>query len=558
MGICNSIHCNCNSCSSDNNTIKKQHHLSHSHSHSHTSTSPSDEPNLHEPDATPETAEAMYTKRNKQSNADSIINSKPLIPLTSDIIISRNTVLPDHLYTKHHKLGAGGYGEVWLVKHKYLHRDYAMKIITKKSNKQSEEKEIMNEIKILKSLDHPKILKVLDFYSTSNKYSIITEYCPFGDLFAELQRVKHFDEGSASFIMHQIFKAISYCHSMNVIHRDLKLENIMIYKQEVNKCLQVKIIDFGTAKIYEKGQNETRYVGTSYYIAPEVIQRKYNQKCDVWSCGVIMYILLTGRAPFEGDDDNEIIRAVKKGVYDTTTQPFPRLSSEAKDLIAKLLTVDNKKRISAADALKHRWFQSAKFKDKDKVNAISSTTAEKLMRNLKNYHSDNILQCAVIAYLVRFNTHLEQCNEAAKLFVKMDMNEDGKIERDELVEGIVMYLKLPRKQVEKEVDVVFRNIDTNHNGYIEAEEFIRAAIDKESLLKKDYLKFAFDFFDKDNSGKLVVNEVLKRFMESSKHEKEMKVIEKEIRKQLDQIDLNKDGVISFNEFCTMMHNIIQN
>ena len=136
----------------------------------------------------------------------------------------------------------------------------------------------------------------------------------------------------------------------------------MISAREANKCLQVKIIDFGTAKTFEKGQAENRYVGSSYYVAPEVIQRKYNEKCDLWSCGVIMYILLTGRPPFDGNP----------------------------------------------------------------VNTISPQLAKKLIENLKQYHSDNMLRCAVIAYLVHHNTNTEQCTEASKLFNKIDINGDEK------------------------------------------------------------------------------------------------------------------------------------
>ena len=198
----------------------------------------------------------------------------PQIAINSDVIISKSDVNPEMKYVKIRKLGAGGFGEVWLVRHKEIKKEFAMKIIQKQKNKVSEEKEIMNEVKILKTLDHPKVLKILDFYSTSDKFYIITDYCPNGELFKEIQNVGKFDEGSAAFIMNQVLKIVKYCHSMNVIHRDLKPENIMIESREQNRCIQIKIIDFGTAKIFEKGQPENRYVGSSYYIAPEVIQRK--------------------------------------------------------------------------------------------------------------------------------------------------------------------------------------------------------------------------------------------------------------------------------------------
>ena len=211
-----------------------------------------------------------------------------------------------------------------------------MKIIKKRKNKSNEEKEILNEIEILKKLDHPKILKIIDFYSKVKKYYIITEYCPEGELFNEIIKVGRFDEGQTAFIINQILKAICYCHRNQIIHRDIKPENIMITKREKNGCLQVKLIDFGTAKIFEKGQSENRYVGSSYYMAPEVLKRKYDEKCDLWSIGVILYILLTGRPPFDGNDDEEILKNVEIGVYDKTSYPFPSLSSYAKDLINKL------------------------------------------------------------------------------------------------------------------------------------------------------------------------------------------------------------------------------
>ena len=241
---------------------------------------------------------------------------KQIVALNNDVIVSGNEVSPEKIYIKTKLLGSGAFGEVWLVHHKDLERDFAMKIIKKRKNKASDDKEIINEISILKKLDHPKILKVIDFYSTLKKYYIITEYCPEGELFNEIIKVGKFDEGQAAFIINQILKAVSYCHKMNIIHRDIKPENIMITNREKNGCLQVKLIDFGTAKIFERGQQENKYVGSSYYMAPEILKRQYNEKCDLWSIGVILYILLTGRPPFDGNDDEEILENVKKGVYD--------------------------------------------------------------------------------------------------------------------------------------------------------------------------------------------------------------------------------------------------
>ena len=482
-------------------------------------------------------------------------NSTSQIALTNDVIVSGNEINPEKIYIKTKMLGSGAFGEVWLAHHKDLDRDFAMKIIKKRKNRSNDEKEILNEIEILKKLDHPKILKVVDFYSTLKRYYIITEYCHEGELFNEIIKVGKFDEGQAAFIIIQILKAITYCHKMNIIHRDIKPENIMITNREKNGCLQVKLIDFGTAKIFEKGHQENKYVGSSYYMAPEIIKRKYDEKCDLWSIGVIMYILLTGRPPFDGNDDDEILENVKIGVYDKQSYPYPLLSSQSKDLINKLLQYDPKKRISADQALEHPWFKTAEFKKKDKVNTIAPELAKELIGNMTKYRSDNILKCAVIAYLVHHITNTEECFEASKLFIKIDLNYDGRIEKHELIQGFEKYWGISKKEAEEKVELIFKNIDTDFNGYIEYEEFVRAAVNSSIFMSRNYLKFAFNYFDRDASGDITFEEIKKRFTQNAKNVDEK--VDQELKEIFDSIDINGDGSISFNEFCKMMKNIMQ-
>ena len=503
--------------------------------------------------------------KNENSNINTNINSniiverknskKNIVALNNDVIVTGNEINPEKIYLKTRLLGSGAFGEVWLVHHKDLDRDFAMKIIKKRKNRSNDEKEILNEIEILKKLDHPKILKVIDFYSTTKKYYIITEYCPEGELFNEIIKVGKFDEGQAAFIINQILKAVTYCHKMNIIHRDIKPENIMITNREKNGCLQVKLIDFGTAKIFEKGVQENKYVGSSYYMAPEVIKRKYDEKCDLWSIGVILYILLTGRPPFDGNDDEEILENVKKGVYDKWAYPFPLLSAHGKDLIFKLLQYDPKKRLSAEEAIEHPWFKTAEFKKKDKVNTISPELAKELIHNMTKYRSDNMLKCAVIAYLVHHITNTEECFEASKLFNKIDLNSDGKIEKHELIQGFEKYWGISKEEAKEKVDLIFANIDTDFNGFIEYEEFVRAAVNSSIFMSQNYLKFAFNYFDRDSSGDITFEEIKKRFTQNTKNTNSK--VDKELKEIFDKIDINGDGSISFGEFCKMMKNIMQ-
>jgi len=288
-------------------------------------------------------------------------------------------------------------------------------------------------------------------------------------------------------------------------------------------------------------------------MAPEVIKRKYNEKCDIWSCGVIMYILLTGRPPFDGEDDNEILENVKIGKYDMTNHPFPLLSDESKDLITKLLEYNPNKRISASEALNHSWFKTAEFKKKDQINIVPHSLAKQMISNLTKYNSDNMLRCTVIAYLVHHNTNIEQCVEAGKLFNKIDLNNNGRIEKEELIKGIEKYWKLNRSEVEKQVDCLFNNIDTDHNGFIEYEEFVRAAVDPKIFMSRNYLKFAFGYFDRDNSGDISLEEIKKRFMQNSKNNSEK--VETILKKMTDaerEIILKQED----NDYLTPLLNAI--
>ena len=231
-------------------------------------------------------------KENKNDENIQKKEDKLLVTLDSKVFVAKGSNDPNQIYIRKKILGRGSFGIVYLVKHKDLSRYFAMKVIKKSSTKnKDEENDLMNEIEILRKLDHPNILKITDFYSLKNEYNIITEYCQEGELFDEIKAHAPFTEVMAAWYMNQILSAVSYCHNMNILHRDLKPENILIVKRQKNGYHPIKIIDFGTAKVFKKEKNEHLLIGSAYYIAPEVLSRNYTELCDLWSCGVIMYIL---------------------------------------------------------------------------------------------------------------------------------------------------------------------------------------------------------------------------------------------------------------------------
>ena len=491
----------------------------------------------------------------KESKISKITNK---VTLDTNLLVSKGMNNIKNNYKKAKVLGQGSFGIVYLVKHKQLNTYFAMKIIKKLNRKENEEM-LMNEINILRKIDHPNIVKINDFYTTCSEYIIVTEYCSEGELFYEIKNCAPFNEALAGWYMKQILSAVSYCHKLKIIHRDLKPENILISKKTKNGFNIIKIIDFGTAIFFNKNNDDKSLTGSIYYISPEVLSKKrnYTEKCDVWSCGIIMYILLTGQPPFNGDSDEQIMRKILDGKYDMEKYPWPIISPQAKDLIKKLLEFDNDKRLSAEEALKHPWFECKQVKSDDNEGLFKVKNPNKLLNNLMNFTNDNILRSTVFAYLVHNNIQLNIVHEAIKLFNKIDKNGDGQISREELSDGFHNYLKLSGKELENKVDIIFKNIDTDHNGYIEYEEFIRAAVDKEYFLSETFLKFAFDYFDRDKNGQISFNEIKQLFLQTDKNRKNREA-QNQLLKCFEEIDINKDGVLSFDEFVKMAKKIIKN
>jgi calcium-dependent protein kinase len=301
----------------------------------------------------------------------------------------------------------------------------------------------------------------------------------------------------------------------------------------------------------EKGGVQKKLVGSSYYIAPEVLKKHYNQKCDIWSCGVILYILLSGKPPFEGDDDNEIMANVTIGQYDLNCAPFNRISKSAKDLIKKLLVMDINKRISAHDALNHPWFKEKKAKEL--YNQIKDQNIiKKLLDNLKKYKRESIIQETALAYLVHNFPQMKDVVNACKLFNQIDINGDGKITEEELLKGLST--KIKSNTLKDDVHEIYKNLDMDNNGYIEYEEFVRAAVSKEKFMNDNVLRFAFRYFDKDGSGEITFDEIEEVFKKNVTNKSN---IHEGLKKIIEEVDVNGDGIISYNEFEIVMKKMLK-
>jgi calcium-dependent protein kinase len=335
---------------------------------------------------------------------------------------------------------------------------------------------------------------------------------------------------------------------MKIIHRDLKPENVLIKKDE-DGFYRVKICDFGTSKAFKIGDTQKQLVGSAYYIAPEVIQKKYNSKCDLWSCGVIMFVLLTKKPPFGGRTDAVIMQNIQVGKY--KTELLDIYSPYAKELVGLLLEKNIKKRINAETALNHPWFDV--FKSKDILTDIQDKDAiKRFIENLKNYKRGTIIQETALAFLVHNYPDLDEIVTASKLFGQIDQLGHGKITLNEFKEGLKRILK---KDMEEDAEKIFENLDEYGSGYLEYEMFIRAAIDKKIFLTEDTLKFTFKFFDKENKGIITNESILKMFEESIKKDENVKI---ELEKIMKDANTNEsESSMDFPNFCEFMKNILK-
>ena len=282
-------------------------------------------------------------------------------------------------------------------------------------------------------------------------------------------------------------------------------------------------------------------------MAPEVLNNKYNEKCDLWSAGVIMYVLLCGSLPFYGTNDEEIYENIKKGKFSMDFGVWKDISDDAKDLIKQLLVKDYNKRLSADQALNHKWIKN--MKENFGVKQISNEKLAKIVENIRSFSTSQKLQQATLAYIVHNLTNKGDVDEIRKVFTEFDENGDGKLTREELVKGLSRVLS--QEDAEFEVFRIIDMIDADGNGFIEFEEFMQCELHKDKILTDENLITVFNLFDKDKSGAISPSEIQAVLGGDSDISEN---VWKDIMKGLDE---NGDGEIEFKEFKQMM-NLIMN
>eukprot|EP01041_Mallomonas_annulata_P009785 gene9785-20351_t len=288
-------------------------------------------------------------------------------------------------YQLKEELGRGAFSIVRRGIHLDTGTIVAVKCVSRKDLPPEDEESLRTEVSILRGLDHKNIVKCLDFYVEASHFYLVMEYMPGGELFDRIVKKTYYNEREARDVVFGLIYAIKYCHDKDIVHRDLKPENLLLSTKDDDS--NIKIADFGFATVTSTNNLKTR-CGTPNYVAPEILMNEnYGKAVDMWSIGVITYVLLGGYPPFDDDNESKLFKKIKRAEYEFHPDFWRGVSKEAKDLIKKLLVVTPSHRLTAEQAMQHPWL-SANAKELEKHNLESN------LATLKKYAAQRKLKAA--------------------------------------------------------------------------------------------------------------------------------------------------------------------
>ncbi|MES1916015.1 MAG: hypothetical protein MHM6MM_007877 [Cercozoa sp. M6MM] len=452
------------------------------------------------------------------------------------------------------QLGTGGSCEVNLVKQLESGDEFALKLMKKheKSNKQL----FQHEVSILSQLQHKNIIKLVDDLEDRDNFVVVTELCRGGELFDRIVECHHFSEKMASSLVRSMLQALDYCHSRSIVHRDLKPENFVFESKTEDSPLV--LIDFGCAKVVDDDKDYGDLVGTPFYLAPEsardFVERRQHGKharskrsgavlkaSDLWSIGVICYVMVTGRPPFWGKSNMAIFQSILAGQVRFHPNKDRQLSDDVRDFIKQLLKLNPEERISIKEALAHPWIAG----DAQATEALGAD----MLDELRNFQRSCKLKKMLAQQLVVEMTE-EETQHLRKAFDAVDTNGDGQLQRHEII-SMLMSPSVGLGEIEagQRADEVFAEVDIDGDGEITFDEFklSKARRALESDVSK--MRRLFDRLDKDHSGSISLDEIHFAFAQDADLD--------ELKDMLREVDSDGNGEISWEEFLTAMQGIVE-
>ncbi|CAF1926737.1 BnaC05g14600D [Brassica napus] len=454
-----------------------------------------------------------------------------------DVVIptSQRTKISDK-YILGRELGRGEFGITYLCTDRETREALACKSISKRKLRTAVDVEdVRREVAIMSTLpEHPNVVKLRATYEDGENVHLVMELCEGGELFDRIVARGHYTERAAAGVARTIAEVVMMCHSNGVVHRDLKPENFLFANKKENSAL--KAIDFGLSVFFKPGDKFTEIVGSPYYMAPEVLKRDYGPEVDVWSAGVIIYILLCGVPPFWAETEQGVALAILRGVIDFKRDPWPQVSESAKSLVRQMLDPDPAKRLTAQQVLAHPWIQHAK-------KAPNVPLGDIVRSRLKQFSMMNRFKKKVLRVIAE-HLSVQEVEVIKDMFSLMDEDNDGRITYPELKAGLQ---KVGSQLGEPEIKMLMEVADVDGNGFLDYGEFVAVIIHLQKIENDELFKLAFMFFDKDGSTYIELDE-LREALTDELGEPDVSVLNDIMR----EVDADKDGRINYDEFVTMM------
>lgn len=402
------------------------------------------------------------------------------------------------------EVGRGHFGHTCKAKFKkgeFKGQEVAVKVIPKsKMTTAIAIEDVRREVKILKGLSgHENLVKFYDAYEDNDNIYIVMELCEGGELLDRiLSRGGKYTEDDAKVVLIQILNVVAFCHLQGVVHRDLKPENFLFTSKDENS--QLKAIDFGLSDFVKPDERLNDIVGSAYYVAPEVLHRSYSIEADVWSIGVISYILLCGSRPFWARTESGIFRAVLKAHPSFEEVPWPTLSSEAKDFVKRLLNKDPRKRMTAAQALSHPWIRN--------TNGVKVPLDVSILRHMKGYMRSSALRKAAVRAVVK-TLATDELYYLKEQFSLLEPSKNGSISMENIKATLMKHATDAMK--ESRVHDFLTSLNALQYRRMEFDEFCAAAISVHQLEAlerwEQHARCAYELFDKEGNRAIMIEEL---------------------------------------------------
>jgi len=426
-------------------------------------------------------------------------------------------------------LGSGYNGKVYLAKEKQNNQQYAVKKFNLRNLSRDSLEELEAEVEISLLLDHPHVARLVDVYQGQNKLSLVMECMTGGELYDRIIELQRFEEADAALAARQMLLAINYLHTHKMVHRDLKLENFLYESKESG---HLKLIDFGFSKITKPNTKMATCLGTLCYMAPEVLNQSYTKECDLWSFGVIVYILLFG--PFRGDED-AVVEKIMAGRYEVKKGMWDKVSSQAREFIEKLLVVRAPLRLTAPDALNHQWIVNCET-DFARVSSIDRNMADALM----NWGRESAVRRACMS-MVAWSMSVEDRAKVRAAFLALDTDQTGTVRIHEFKQVLSTQLNIS----DEETTQAFKDLDNTHDEEIHYSDFLAAVASHRVQLHDDLLRETFRRFDVENDGYIhleTMEELIGKTCDGQSTEEMMQ-----------NAGVMKDGKISYEDWIKLLH-----